>query len=184
MFNLARIDILTFRLMLREGWAVCAGGSDGATGCTPQPADPLNYNPPYTSGPLGSGPAQIASDPAPPIRALVGRLSYPRCALDSHPPLLSSPLLPSSPPHRAELDAHRHNRWYSTTGCRSARIWCRRRRRRRRKRRRRKRRRKRRRRRRRSTFIYPNFTGTFSVAGARGGSPRTDSTLAVTGSYV
>lgn len=58
-------------------------------------------------------------------------------------PPLRSTLLPPHP-HRAELDARRHNRWYSTTGCRSARIWCR------------------------STFISLNFTGTVSVTGVRG----------------
>lgn len=44
-------------------------------------------------------------------------------SLFSPPPLLSPPI--SSPALRADLDAHGHNRWYSTTGCRSARIGCR-----------------------------------------------------------
>ena len=56
-------------------------------------------------------------------------------------PPLSSPSSSCSPP---ELDALRHNRWYSTTDCRSARIWCR------------------------STFVFINFTGTFSVIGVGG----------------
>lgn len=55
--------------------------------------------------------------------------------------LTPPPLFSCSQP---QLDALRHNRWYSTTGCRSARIWCR------------------------STFISINFTGTFSVIGVGG----------------
>lgn len=67
-----------------------------------------------------------------------------RCALWTlNSPLLSPVSAPSfcSPP---ELDALRHNRWYSTTDCRSARIWCR------------------------STFVSINLTGTFSVKGVVG----------------
>lgn len=80
---------------------------------------------------------RLVSDP----RLLLGALSYPRCALDTEPP----PSPPRFCPHRAELDAHRHNRWYSTTDRRSARIS------------------------RRTTFLSQNFTGTSRIIGAGGG---------------
>lgn len=81
---------------------------------------------------VGLEPARIACEPSPPARAV---LSAVRSGL---PPSLSSP------PHRAELDARRHNRWYTTTGYRSARISCR------------------------STLISPNFTGASGAKGKRG----------------
>lgn len=84
---------------------------------------------------------RLVSDSSPPVRAVLSAVRSGHWTPTSL--LLSFPLLFS--PHRAELDAHRHNRWYSTTDRRSARFS------------------------RRSTFISLNFTGTFSITGAGGG---------------
>lgn len=74
--------------------------------------------------------------PSPPVRAVLSAVRSGHRAPPSPPRFC---------PHRAELDAHRHNRWYSTTDRRSARIS------------------------RRTTFLSQNFTGTSRIIGAGGG---------------